>query len=85
MAEGGALGYKQVVMVLERALGNFPGVSFKSVDNVVLIVKDGVPEVLTFPECVVRRLVMRLAHKYKINPEWFWHPEMIHKDANGMH
>lgn len=47
------------------------------------LVKDGAPEVYLLPAEVTRRLIARLAHKYGVNIEWFYHPEMIHKGPDG--
>ena len=83
MAEGGALTYKQVIHTLQTALSNTPGVSVKAEDRFLTLVKDGIPEVLLLPDQVTRRLVQRIAHKYGVNIEWFYHPEMIHRGPEG--
>lgn len=84
MTEGGALPYKQVIHVLETALSNTAGISVKSEDNTIIIVKDGVPEVIVFSDEVTRKMVQRLAHKYNVNTEWFYHPDWIHKAPPGL-
>ena len=34
-------------------------------------------EVQCFTERIPRRMVLRLAHKFKVAPHYFWHPEMM--------
>lgn len=85
MAESGTIPCDQVIHVLVTALTNVDGVSVFAEGKVVLLVKDGVPDVQVFDEIVTRRHIMRLAHKYGIRVEWFWRPEMIHKPDGNTH
>ena len=82
MADGGALPFKQVILTLETALAN-SAISVKVQDRYVTLVKDGTPEVILLPDEVTRRMISRIAHKYGVNTEWFYHPEMIHKGSTG--
>lgn len=78
MADSGTLPRGNVIHVLQTALID-SGVSFKVEDNTVTIVKDGTPMVYPLPEQVTRKMVARLANKYGVNIEWFYHPEMLTK------
>ena len=71
-----------VILVLETALSN-TAISVTSTGQFLTIVKDGVPEVLLLPKEVTRRMVLRLANRYGVNVEWFYHPEMLHKGPIG--
>ena len=38
---------------------------------------NGIPEVLQFGSRVYFRMLERIAHKYKVQVEWFYNPEII--------
>lgn len=75
MADGGEVSRDSVIVVLEAA-----GVSMtKAGATVTLFSKDGDPEVYYLPQQVGRRMLHRLANKYGVPTEWFYHPEMACK------
>ena len=78
-AESGSVGSRVVIQVLTAIL---PGlnvsinVSTNSGSTLITLVKDGRPEVYSLPAVVPRRMLSRLANKYGVKPEYFYHPEM---------
>jgi len=80
MADSGALPRGGVIHVLQTALID-SGVSFKAENNTITIVKDGVPTVYPLPEVVTRKMISKLAHRYGVNIEWFYHPDMLVKGS----
>lgn len=73
----GAVSFQTVVTVLQAY-----SVSFKLVENedgraIVLYSKDGIPEGIQLPPVIRRKMLHRIAHKYGLKIEWFYHPEMV--------
>lgn len=50
--------------------------SMKVEGDRLTLVQDGIPEVYALPDQVTRRMLARLAGKYGVRMEWFYHPEM---------
>jgi hypothetical protein len=69
----GAVPIQTVTTVLSAC-----GISFKTVDEGAFVLyKDGVPEGLQLPLSVRRKMLHRIAYKYNLKIEWFYHPEMV--------
>lgn len=65
-----------VISVLEKALYNSDTSIIHNENKVTLILK-GIPEVFIIPEVVGRRMIGRIANRYSVRIEYFYHPEMI--------
>jgi hypothetical protein len=51
--------------------------------HTVTLVRDGIPESTVLPEFVPRRMLLRLANKYSIPTEYFFHPAMLPQSGQG--
>jgi hypothetical protein len=75
----GAVPRDSVVKVL-RAILPESGISFAAKnsggEHIMTLVKDGCPEVIVLPESVPRKMLHRIAYKYGVKIEFFYHPEM---------
>lgn len=76
--DSGAVPRENVLRVLEHGCA-----SMATSGLCVMLVKDGMPEAYKLPPMVPRRMLQRLARKYDLRLEWFYHPEMI-GDGSGL-
>lgn len=77
MAEGSVS--RDVVITVLMTVCISSSVSIRVDNGTVFLVKDGIPEVYPLPDPVPRRMLHRLASKYDIRVEFFYHPEMCCK------
>lgn len=77
----GCVSITDVLLTLQHASshGNF---SLSIEGNTVTIVQNGVPEVYDLPDIIGRRMLQRLANKYAVRIEWFYHPHMLASGGN---
>ncbi len=66
-----------VIRMLVLALKN-TDISISVNENVVTIVKEGIPEVTFLPDMVPIKMLHRFDAKYGVRIEYFFHPEMCH-------
>lgn len=84
MSETGEVSRTQVVRVL-KAEGSL-SFSLDGDVNALTYYKDGNPEVVILTDPVPRKMLHRLAHKFGIPIEYFYHPEMAGgSKKNGAH
>lgn len=69
---------RMIVVRVASAVAESCGYSFADDEekNTATFVKDSVPEVYQLSAKVRRKQLHRLSHKYGINIEYFYHPEM---------
>ena len=72
----GSVGRGTVIKVLKEILA-VSSATIEVQNPEVIIVKDETPAVYNLPENVPRKMLHRLAEKYGIPIEYFYHPEML--------
>ena len=81
MSSEGAVARHQVISVLQAASvgpSSFSISTHSDEDGFhVTLVKDSIPEVITLPAKVPRRMLHRLADNYGVKIEWFYYPTMM--------
>jgi hypothetical protein len=65
-----------VILVLQKLCKGL-GVELAVLDEHVILVKDGIPEVQALSDPVGKKVLQRLSHKFGIPIYCFFHPEQI--------